>query len=423
MSTAADMNIILTDINKSLAKQVDAIARQLFDKKTELNETGLLGGKAGIVLLFAYLAKLFPGKEYFSNTLEYLDDLSNALANDELDHSMSGGVAGIAFAFQHLRNIGILDLSDDLNLSELDEFINVGIDNDFINGNWDPLHGMTGLGIYFLERNKETDEKKYLEKIVDHLAALRTAVGEYKVWITPGYEKIGNDNYNFGMAHGMPGVLSFLAQVYSRGIKQKEIEEMISACLPFLLQHEFDEDPVFCFPTFVDVAPKEKEKTVNSHHAWCYGDLCMANALVHCGRPLQRNDWKNKGIDVALKTTHRTFENAGCSDATFCHGTVGLAHQYNRFYQLTGNEVFKYASDTWLRITQEQFYQPGEGAGGYYFRTFNKEKDIFEMTAQYGLLEGSAGIALVYLSCLYHIKPDWDIFFLPMYKIKNQFKE
>ena len=69
---------------------------------------------------------------------------------------MSAGVAGIAFVFQHLRNIGILDNEDDLNLSDLDEFISRGVEQDFRTGNWDPLHGMTGLGIYFLERNKET---------------------------------------------------------------------------------------------------------------------------------------------------------------------------------------------------------------------------------------------------------------------------
>ena len=412
MDSDTDMHIISPGIKKLLAKQVDTIAIQLLDKKTELDETGLLGGKAGIVLLFAYLSKLFPEKEYLNNTYQYLDELSDALANDELDYNMSGGVAGIAFVFQHLRNMGLLDKSDDLNLSELDEFIDLGINNDFANGNWDPLHGMTGLGIYFFERNKETGEKKNLEKIVDHLAAMRTPVDEYKLWITPGYEKISNDNYNFGMAHGMPGVLSFLAQVYAGGIKQKEIEELISSCLSFLLQHEFDADAACCFPTAIDVVPKENTDEPYSRHAWCYGDLCMANALVHCGNALHRNDWKNKGIEVALKTTHRTFENAGCTDAPFCHGTTGLAHQYNRFYKLTGNEVFKYASENWLQITQEQFYKPGEGAGGYYFRTFNKEKNIFEMTSQFGLLEGSAGIALVYLSCLYNINPDWDAIFL-----------
>ena len=309
MGSATDMHIISPGINRSLAKQVDTIAQQLLDKKTDLDETGLLGGKAGIVLLFAYLSKLFPEKEYLNNTLQYLDELSDALANDELDYNMSGGVAGIAFVFQHLRNMGLLDKSDDLNLSELDEFIDLGIDNDFTNGNWDPLHGMTGLGIYFLERNKETGEKKYLEKIVDHLAAMRTPVGEYKVWITPGYEKISNDNYNFGMAHGMPGVLSFLAQVYARGIKQKEIEEMISSCLPFLLQHEFDEDSVCCFPTAIDVVPERKilKKTILTPCLvlWrsVYGQCSYSLRQSFASQPPDGYRWKNKGIEVALKTT------------------------------------------------------------------------------------------------------------------------
>lgn len=418
MNYATDLQFISPDINTRLTKQVDTIARQIFDKKADFKETGLLGGKAGVVLLFAYLAKLFPvhinsiGENgYLNNTLQYLDELIDTLANEPLDYNMSSGVAGIAYVFQHLRNIGLLNKSDELNLSELDEFIDRGIDHDFTNRNWDPLHGMTGLGVYFLERNKETGEIKYLEKIVDHLAAMRTPVGSYRLWITPGYEKISNDNYNFGMAHGMPGVLSFLAQVYARGIKQQKIEELISSCLPYLLGQELD-DPVYCFPTAIDVVPKENRETPYSRHAWCYGDLCMANALIHCGKALSRADWKDKGIEIALKTTQRTLENSGCSDAPFCHGTTGLVHQYNRYFRLTGNEVFKYTSEYWLRITQEQFYDPGKGAGGYYFRTFNQEKGLFEFTAQYGLLEGCAGIGLVYLSCLYDIEPEWDIIFL-----------
>lgn len=325
---------------------------------------------------------------------------------------MSGGVAGIAFVFQHLRNIGVLDKADDLNLSELDEFISQGADNDFKSGNWDPLHGMVGLGIYFLERNKETGEKKYLEKIIDQLATMRTISGDHLVWITPGFGKYSDNNYNFGMAHGMPGMLSFLAQVRACGIRPHEIEEMISSCIAYLLQCEYTDDPVYSFPLSIDVKPKSKEEKHYSRLAWCYGDLCMANALIHCGKELQKENLIAKGFDVALKTTQRSFEDSGCMDAPFCHGTVGLVHQYNRLYQLTNNEVFKNATDNWINITIMHFYKSGEGAGGYYFSSFNEEKNIFELISHYGLLEGSAGIALVYLSYIYNIKPDWDIIFL-----------
>ena len=417
LSTSA--NAIYRNAEVVLWRQIENIAKQIQEEKNRITEPGLLEGRAGIVLLFTYLSKLFPVREdsfgeknYSDITAGMLDELSDSLSNDELDHNMSAGVAGIAFAFQHLRNIGVLDRSDDLNLPEMDEFISLGIDHDLITGNWDPLHGMVGLGIYFLERNKETGEKKFLEKIVDCLSQMRTDLDGYKVWITPGYGKYSNNNYNFGMAHGMPGILSFLAQVHARGIKQQETEQMISSCLPFLLQYEYAEDEEYCFPTSIEITPAKEDQKPGSRLAWCYGDLCMANALVHCGKALQNHTWKTQGINIALKTTKRNFESAGCMDAPFCHGTTGLVHQYDNFYRLTGNEVFKYAAENWLRLTLEKYYRPGEGVGGYFSRSLNEETNLFEYMPRYGLLEGSTGIALTYLSYLYNIKPDWDIVFL-----------
>jgi lantibiotic modifying enzyme len=394
----------------ALPTHIAEIAKQIILHKNEVNYSGLLGGKAGITLLFAYLSKIFPEKNYLQTTFEYLDELNDALGNEAMDHSMSAGVAGIAFIYQHLLNIGILDVSDDLNLSELDAFIDRGIDVDFQMGNWDPLHGMVGLGIYFLERNKETGEKKYLEKIVDYLAGMRTTVGNHQLWMTPGYGTYSDDNYNFGMAHGMPGVLSFLAQTHARGIRQQAIDEMITSCLPFLLQYEYADDAVYSFPPTIDLHLK-KEK-LHARLAWCYGDLSMAIALVHCGKALQNENLQTKGIEVALKTTHRTLENSGCADACFCHGAVGLAHQYHRLYQCTNNERFKAAADYWIDLTLQHFYKPSANGDGYYFQAFNEETKTFEFHTSYGLLEGSAGIALVYLSYLYNLNPNWDIIFL-----------
>jgi len=411
MPFTQDTRVAQDALKRTLSDQVDFIAAQILDRKQEVKEAGLLGGKAGIALLFAYLAKAFPAKDYLQHTLDYLDELSNALANEELNYSMSSGVAGIAFVFQHLRNIGLLDPDEDLNLSELDAFIASGAEVDFKSGNWDPLHGLTGLGIYFLERHTETGDPKYLEKIVDNLALMRTETGDAKVWITPGYEKVSNDNYNFGTAHGMPGVLAFLAQVYSRGIRQQVIPEMMTSAFRFLLPYELTDD-TYCFPTAVEVAEQKKQDAPFSRLGWCYGDLCMAFALLHCGLALENTAWQTKGIDIAIKTTRRTFENSGCNDAPFCHGTFGLVHLYQRLYGRTGNAVFNAAAEKWLEITRREFYKPGEGAGGYYFRTFQEDANIFEMIPHYSLLEGSAGIGLVQLSLVTDLKPDWDIIFL-----------
>jgi lantibiotic biosynthesis protein len=403
---------IHTTSHESLAKQVKDISQQISEKWNEFNDIGLMEGRAGMTLLFAYLSKLFTDKGYEAATLYSLNDLKDSLLNDELGYNLPGGVAGVGFVFQHLKNMGVLDSWTDLDLSELDEFIGLGADNDFKNGNWDPLMGLTGLGIYFLERNEETKEKKYLEKIVDYLQQLARQTANRSLWITPGNKKYNDDNYNFGMAHGMPGVLSFLAQVHSRGIKQGQIRQLIESSVPFLLENEYLNDPLYSFPSAIDVLRKKEIDQKKSRLAWCYGDLSMANALLHCSKALHRDDWNDKAISIALKSATRSFENSGCIDAHFCHGTAGLAHQFNRLAGLTRNTVFESARDYWLDITVKKFYRAGEGAGGYYSYQYVGENDDFEPSARYGLLEGSAGIALVYLSILYHIPPEWDIIFL-----------
>jgi lantibiotic modifying enzyme len=399
-----------SDLSNVLRKQIDSISNYILRYKTTITDPGLLSGKAGVTLLFAYLSELFPEKNYHNNTIEFVSDLADSLSNDELDYHLSTGVAGIAFVFQHLRNRKVLDRNQDLNLSVIDKLISYGIDRDFVNNNWDPLHGLVGLGIYFLERNKETREEIFLSKIIDHLLQMSVQHNEYNVWITQGHGKHCSDNYNFGMAHGMPGILSFLAQAHQRKIRQKETEGMITSCLSFILKYQ-NEESGSSFPGFIDTTLDSQNKITDSRLAWCYGDLCMANALVHCGRALKRNDWKRKGIEIAIKTTSRDMQSSQCSDACFCHGTVGVAHQYNRFYKLTGNKVFRCASEKWINITLEYFYQPGKGFAGYSFNYYNEETNAFDYAGRHGLLEGSAGIALVFLSHIYKIQTCWDSIF------------
>ncbi|HEY6957175.1 MAG TPA: lanthionine synthetase C family protein [Flavisolibacter sp.] len=399
-------------LKEFLKEQVNVIALQIERESQYIDDYGLLNGKAGVALLFGYLAKLSGDKYLFEFTYGLMSELMDVLANGELSESMSSGVAGIAFAFQHLNNMGVLDERTGFDLSEIDEFISIAVDHDFKMGNWDPLHGMVGLGIYFLERNKENGAKKYLEKIVDYLRLMRTSVGGQKVWVTPGDAKYVDDNYNFGMAHGMPGILSFLAQVYKRGIRQVEIEEMICSCLPFLLKSEFKRNRNSSFPALIKVAELSEKSPPSSRLAWCYGDLCVANMLIHCGSSLDRVEWEDRGIEIALKTVHRRFEDAGCVDAPFCNGSVGIVHQYRRLFSRTGNQIFCDAAENWIGHTLKTYYKPGAGVGGYFSRCFDEESNSFKYLPKYGLLEGSAGIALAWLSYLYDIKPDWDIVFL-----------
>lgn len=406
-------NKMEVNIQKLLSDQVNAIAEQLYKQRDAVLDCGLLSGNAGIALFYGYLAKQYPESNYFDKVTYYLDKIGDAISKESLNPSMSVGVGGIAFVFQHLRNIGLLDIEEDLNLAELDEFLDKAADIDFTNENWDPLHGMVGLGIYFLERNRETGDKKFLEKIVDNLAKMVTTVDGHQIWVTPGYAKFSVDNYNFGMAHGMPGILSFLALVLQRGIRENEIKEMINSALPFLLKNNYPDDQPYCFPGSIDVVKKEtNENYIYARLGWCYGDLCMTFALLHCGKALENASWIENGIAIAHKASRRTLENSGCVDSGICHGAVGLAHQFLRLYKFTGDETFKVTAVKWIQHAQQDFYKPDLFEGGYFSKTYEEKSESYKMCYQAGLLEGNAGIGLVYLSYLNQINPDWDIIFL-----------
>src|SRR4030095_7739008 len=99
MIYSSGSNTIYRNAEAVLWKQIENTAKQIQEERVRITHPGLLSGKSGIVLFFAYLSKLFPEKTYSDVTAGILDELSDSLSNDELDHSMSGGVAGIAFAF------------------------------------------------------------------------------------------------------------------------------------------------------------------------------------------------------------------------------------------------------------------------------------------------------------------------------------
>jgi lantibiotic biosynthesis protein len=395
-------------IHAELEAQLHQLAADILPYSKTYEGLGLLGGKAGMALFFGYMAQHFNRQDYTDATFEMLNDLSEALSNEDMTYAMSNGVGGIAFTFQHLQRIGLIDAEDDLNLDELDEFLLQGIEADYSMKNWDPLHGFVGLGLYFLERNKTSNQGSVLEIIIEKLWELREAHNNRMIWMTAGYQNITPDNYNLGMAHGVPGIIAFLAQVYALDISPGKAYTMIEDGIGFLLENETKDAGFSRFPTIVEKGNNDRHQQ-GSRLGWCYGDTCIAFALAHAGKACNNKEWMEKGLEIARFTTQRSFENSSCADACICHGSAGMAHQFNRFWQLTGDEIFRDAAINWLQITFNRYYKKGEGIGGYFYYHRDMNTEAYEYVKTGAMLEGSAGIGLVFLSLISDTSPDWDI--------------
>jgi hypothetical protein len=92
------------------------------------------------------------------------------------------------------------------------------------------------------------------------------------------------------------------------------------------------------------------------------------------------------------------------ADASFCHGTAGIAHIYNRMYQSTGGNHYKLAARFWLNETLKMAMH-NNGIAGYRYWYPSSEDNYKD---EPGLLEGAAGIGLVIMAAISDLEPVWD---------------
>ena len=180
---------------------------------------------------------------------------------------------------------------------------------------------------------------------------------------------------------------------------------MLSGAVNYVLSRQIDFSKFGSyFPNYI---PTNSQKSISkSRLAWCYGDLGIGMALWKAGKATDNTVWKDRGLEVLLKSTQRQkYEESMIRDTGICHGSAGLAMIFSRMYLETGRDDFKDATNFWISQTLKLSYFQ-DGLAGY--KTFFKD----EWICDYSLLTGIFGIGLVLLTCLENDKQTWDEMFL-----------
>ncbi len=272
---------------------------------------------------------------------------------------------------------------------------------------YDLISGLVGIGVYALEALPRPTSRAILEEVVTRLSELAQEMDGGIAWATspellPEWQRELDPKgyYNLGLAHGIPGVWSILAQAATEGIQESTSRELLEKSISWLLDQDLPEEAGF--PGWIPIGSKREEGT---RYAWCYGDPGIAIALFSAARLLGNDVWEAASLKISRRIAEASPERAGVKDAGICHGSAGLGHIFNRFYQATNDEQFLGAARHWFARTLE-FRQPGSGVGGY--QMFAKGKLLDDA----GILTGSSGIALTLLSAAYPVEPFWDRFLL-----------
>jgi lantibiotic biosynthesis protein len=373
-------------------------------------------------LLFAYLARMEPSGEWQDRAVDCLN-LAIEQVSASFHHwslGLYGGLSEVGWTIEHVtRVLTQSDASSEIQaedtedsdaedpIAAIDELLNRCLEQHALPGVYDLISGLVGLGVYCLERLPRKSAVCGIEHIVRELEELAERSLPGLTWFTPPEQlpkqqlrQCPSGYYNLGVAHGVPGIVSFLSQVVTTGVEARRAQALLESSVEWLMAQQRPPQAqsrysYWCLPG---------QDGGDSRLAWCYGDLGIAATLLLSARLVAKPEWETAGTALMDRCVAWPVERAGVCDAPLCHGALGVAHIFNRAYQDDGNQTYRNAARVWFEHGLAM-RQPGKGVGGFFAWKPEKQPN---WDPDPSFLSGSIGIALALLSAIYPVEPEWD---------------
>lgn len=326
-----------------------------------------------------------------------LDDLvAQVVAGAPHPTLYNEGLSGMGWALAH-----VTDDSGGL-LAQIDQRMLEVVSQPSWRGDHDLTHGLVGHGVYFLERLRGAEAadqaREGLERVVGHLAATAERTADGACWFTrpdlmqPHIRALWpHGRYDCGVAHGIAGVMAMLARAAALPDPPRSARALGADAARWLIARRHAPGAVGGrFPGIV--VPDQPVEPTRS--AWCYGDLGVATALWSAEQHL--GIARGLAHETALDGILRPAAHFNIEDVALCHGSAGIAHLYNRFYQATRDPAFGEAARQWYAATM--IADTLEALPGF----------ALWGTHWHRLIDGAMGVGLALLAAVTRTQPAWD---------------
>jgi hypothetical protein len=330
-----------------------------------------------------------------------------------MNPSLWAGFTGVAWAAE-LVDLLLDPDAEDGNEAVDDAVLRLLSRDDLQSLPYDLVVGLTGLGVYALQRCPRPVAVRCLHRVLDWLDQ-RAGHDEHGLfWWTPREEILsdeGRRDYpsgrgDLGVAHGVAGPIALLGTICGTGVERARARRLLEGSVHWLLAQAMATDTGPTFPLWS--APGFRPYPARS--AWCYGDPGIAAALLIAARGAGNAGWEKEALDLACRAAARPPLATGVVDASMCHGSAGLAHIYNRMYQATGAPELGRAAASWVQRTLD-FYRSARASGGPWVHG-SRDPARLEPWTGIDVVDGAAGVALVLLAAATPVEPVWDRMFL-----------
>ena len=393
-----------------LRKKLDEIHLSLCSNYKDTTDIGVLSGISGIALFQFYYAKYTKQESAANIGTEIIYQIIEKINNGYDYPTFCTGIAGGAWVIEHLRENDFIDIDSDELLQELDEYLLYSMKDITGENFYDFLHGILGIGFYYLKRYQNTKSEKLraqykniLLHIVERLTFTAQQTEKTAKWESYLIVKEKLKGYNLGLAHGMSSIINFLSRLMKYSEFTIVTKSLLQKSVNFILScQEKESSKGSCFPSWIT---SENKKIDSLRLGWCYGDLGTGLSLWKAGKALKNDKVCKKAIAVLKDACKRKgLEETRIRDAGLCHGSYGVMHIYNYMFKQTGEKLFKETADYWLEKSLEIAIHSKGNAG--YMKWQGGENEGWKNETN--LLEGIAGIGLAIISYLAPFETSWS---------------
>lgn len=287
---------------------------------------------------------------------------------------------------------------------------------------YDIMNGLSSVAMQLLKcRDQEASEAT---QAITHYLASRVCVPSKDLLARPSWSippeneptELDKQMYpygdaNLGMAHGIAGVLAYLAHYveFNELSSGSELMDRILKVVDMLRSYEITIESATprstyrAFPARLYIGEDnavQLEKSRDTRAAWCYGTPGVSCAIYQVGRVVNRMDLSARAEALLLSHISAPRDTYNLDGPTMCHGYGGLAMILDRFWKWTNNNIFRSNRDKVIDILWEQFYEMDSPFGFRHWMPDSKngwrDAQRYRKIDSIGLLEGSSGIALLY---------------------------
>ncbi len=372
------------------------------------NNVGIQAGTAGEILYLFYSAIHQNDESLYNAATKQLEELIYNI-NPKTHRSFCSGVSGLVWLLIHLEETEILfntcrvigaDVIDNIFLYSIDEIKN---------SRYDYMHNGLGSALAFVAGYRiGLNYKDQLEAIVNELYKSALRKGDTIFWQYLLPEKPETKMVSQGLSHGLPSIVAILSKIYEAGIAQEKCKEMIQGMINFMLSSRNPPDVYSLYPASVKLHSPHSSAS-GSRIGWCYGDLNIATALYYANKVSTIDNYEHITKEILYHSISRNGQsNAAIIDGSFCHGTSGTAHYYNRLSKAFCLPEAKESAALLMGQTFEKIRYTEESG----FQVLNREEWEVKWTNHKNIISGAAGIGLTFLAAISNSSPDWDEIFL-----------